>query len=260
MTTTASPTTARGFFVARVAQLTRLDPNVINGWVQAESGNQPSGDLSGHFNFLNLKTGNRAQGYSGVPLLGNEQGGFAMFSSVNDAATETAWWINNMGNFSGIKSAAGKPVGVQLAAIAQSPWDAGHYGGNGQNLVNAYRQVVPHSSSFWSSLEHDAGLAGKYALQYNPVTGALSPIPGLFGGSSYPGGSFDPLNWPSEAASSIAQHVMKGVLDVVILIAGIALIYMGIRRAAGDRGPNMRDLGKSIGQGIANAAPEAAAA
>lgn len=42
-----------------------------------------------------------------------------------------------------ILASAAKGDNEQLRAIAESSWDAGHYGGNGQNLVNTYKYYFP---------------------------------------------------------------------------------------------------------------------
>lgn len=42
-----------------------------------------------------------------------------------------------------ILASAAKSDNEQLKAIAESSWDAGHYGGNGQNLVSTYKYYFP---------------------------------------------------------------------------------------------------------------------
>lgn len=208
-------------FIQQVAQATGLQPGVVAAWVRAESGAQGSGAYGG-FNYLNL-TAKGSAGWSGVPITGSYAsnggtGNFATFGSVDDAAAETAWWIQHMSNYSGIRATAGKPAPVQLAAIARSPWDAGHYGGNGQNLVGAYN-----------------------AESKNPIAGVVSAV-------------VHPVRTVQHAEQAVVGTVFQGVIYVVMLVGGLALIFMGVRRVSGDRLPSSTDIARLVGTTAAKAA------
>jgi hypothetical protein len=115
-------------FVALVVKATGLAPLTVGEWVLAETGGAAHG--AGH-NYLNVSAAPGGRSYSGVPLAGT-RGQFSRFASVSDAARETAYWINRMPNFAGIRKQAHAGTGQgavvrQLAAIKRSKWDAGHY-------------------------------------------------------------------------------------------------------------------------------------
>jgi|GEM_PF-3667532 len=203
-------------FIAGLSAATGLSPRVVAAWVHAE-GDYRSAGAPGS-NFLNLRTGERTRGYSGVPVHSGN-GGFAQFSSVGDAIRETAYWLTHMGNYSGIRAAAGKPDGVQLAAIARSPWDAGHYHG-GRSLTDSYKAVTRHGGGF---------LGG--------VTGAVGDV-----GSAiiHPGRTAEhAIGAVTDAAADAGKAILRGVAElvvgVVLMALFAALIYQGVRRMAGDQ-------------------------
>lgn len=132
----STPTTSsdpRSQFVSLLAQRTKLDPRVVAGWAAAEGGDAPGG--TGGYDYLNVRA-NHGKSYSGVPLAGVSPAGFQRFRNPEDAATETAYWLNRMPNYSGVRASVGKGAQAQLDAIKSSPWDAGHYG-NGLSLGTA---------------------------------------------------------------------------------------------------------------------------
>lgn len=51
-------------------------------------------------------------------------------------------FLKNNSNYAGIMSSAGGTPTNQLAAIIASPWDEGHYGGDGSNLTNVYNSIT----------------------------------------------------------------------------------------------------------------------
>lgn len=176
----SGPETAPSF-IARVAQLTGLDPKVVTAWVKAEGAYAPNG--TGGYNFLNIRT---SKSYSGVPLAGTTSKGFAQFYNANDAATETAHWINSMPNYSGIRASTKVGPKSQLAAIAGSPWDAGHYGG-GKNLYNDYASITKPGSSWWSTAGKIAGDILQTATPGGLISGAGGLAHDIPGVGSIPG-------------------------------------------------------------------------
>lgn len=122
-------------FATAVAAQTGLDPYVVLAWTSIEDADAPGG--TGGFNYLNVRP-NGSSSYSGVQLAGVSPGGFQRFRSLSDAVTETVYWVKRMPNYAGIRGSVGKPAATQIAAIAASPWDQGHYGGNGRALAQAY--------------------------------------------------------------------------------------------------------------------------
>lgn len=128
-----------GSFASALAAATGLSPTVTAAWVRAENNG------GGPNNWLNVSAGSGGKGYSGVAEIAGK-GQFAGFSSPASALTETAYWINQMSNYAGIKSAAGGSPQSQIDAIMASPWDAGHYSNGSLHLARGGR--VPYAGAF----------------------------------------------------------------------------------------------------------------
>jgi hypothetical protein len=163
-------------FAITLAAKTGLDPRVVIAWVHQEEPASASPTERGH-NWLNVGVGSpggpkgAGYGWSGIKLAGTGNPGYT-FHSVNDATTETAYWINHMGNYAGIKASAKRSPAAQFQAIVASPWDAGHYGGSSSGLIATYTQEGGSSAlgdvGGWLS---SAGSAGA-----NAVKDALNPF------------------------------------------------------------------------------------
>jgi len=126
------------YLAKQVQQWTHgLDPYVAMAQWNAEEGS--SGNWPGH-NPAGIRPGNTA-----VDALANgvNQAGFDTFTNDITGAQAYATLINTDKNYAGIRQSikAGTPQ-AELAAIAASPWDTGHYGGSGQNLFASYASVT----------------------------------------------------------------------------------------------------------------------
>jgi hypothetical protein len=169
---------AEPYFVARVAALTGLDTKVVQAWVNSEGAYAPNG--TGGNNFLNIR---ESTSKSGVPLAGTTSAGFAQFHSAADAADEAAHWINTMPNYLGIRQATKLGPRSQLAAIAASPWDSGHYGG-GKKIYNAYTALG--SGGGGGGIDFGS-IANGIRDATNPLTGSAWLITHTPGIDSLPG-------------------------------------------------------------------------
>lgn len=157
-------------FANGVAAQTGLDPRVIVAWGQLETGGNPIGH-----NWLNERPGSGGRGFSGVPE-GSSPGGFAEFNSTQDAITETAYWINNFSNYAGVKSSGGKPPAQEIAAIAASPWDAGHYGGSGgPNLLREFNSLYPGDAQSPAQTGPTSGVGAPQGVP-NPLDTLTKPF------------------------------------------------------------------------------------
>lgn len=214
--------TARAKFVVGLSKLTGLDPRVLVAWTVQEGDYAPNG--TGGFNFLNLRPKTGGTSYSGVPLAGVSSGNFAQFNNAADAATETAYWLNNMPNYSGIRAAAGKGTpATQIAAIAASPWDQSHYGGmGGINLKNTFVKLF--------SL---AGLTDK-ALGPDAAAGVANTAGS---GSAADAGSYDAKNAANALKSLnpftswtkwINDHAAYGGVYALLVLFAMFLAVMGV--------------------------------
>jgi hypothetical protein len=136
----ASPEQAESDFIGQLSKQTGLDRGVLFAWITQEGAYAANG--TGGFNFLNLRVGPGGHGYSGVSE-SRSPAGFAQFASTDDAATETAYWLNRFSNYAGIRQTVkdNPTPQAEIAAIEASPWDAGHYGGSSHNLLATYNRI-----------------------------------------------------------------------------------------------------------------------
>ncbi|SFU71247.1 phage protein [Alicyclobacillus macrosporangiidus] len=121
-----------------VSQATGLDQNVVLAHWNAEEGvgsaNWPNNNPAG------IRPGNSAVDKLAV---GVNSYGFDIFPSPAAGAQAYATLINTDVNYAGVRTAAktGNPI-AQLQAIVQSPWDEGHYGGDGHLLYQSYTAIT----------------------------------------------------------------------------------------------------------------------
>lgn len=244
------PIVQRGFvsldqylFAILVATKTGLDPRVVIAWVRAEEPADANPSERGH-NWLNVGVGSPGGpkgagiGWSGVRLAGTGNPGYK-FANVNDAATETAWWINNMSNFAGIKQSAGKDPGTEFGAIVQSPWDGGHYGGSTRGLMTLYGQ--------------EGGGGGSSTL--GDIGGWLSSA----GSAATAGGALNPINDAIgivKAGVSVSDFL--GVLTQKTFWVRFAFVFVGL--GFGIVGLIFLFESTSFGKGVTRGAITAAAA
>lgn len=224
-------------FEQDLAKRTGLRPDVIRAWVSAEGGGP------GRFNYLNVRGFGKS--YSGVPVSA-ASGGFSSFQNVDQAAHETAWWINHMPNFKGIRQAAKTgDAQKQLGAIIASPWDEGHYGG-GQNLLDRWLSIVsggpgdiPGAAAATGAAQSAAGAAKTAAGGAEKAAEAVFNLPHEIAGA---------IEW---AAGSVWKGLLEAVLFGVLLLLAAGLVYTGLRRLSGDRLPSGREIGQTIAMAAA---------
>lgn len=143
-------------YVAQLAQgasnLCGLDRNVILAQWDAEEG-------IGSSNWPGNNPAGITPGNSAVDRLGNgglTSGGFVVFPTPAAGAEAYATLYNTDSNYAGVRAAikTGSPL-AELNAIIQSPWDSGHYGGDGHKLYNAYSSVTGTKYTVPSGLTFD---------------------------------------------------------------------------------------------------------
>lgn len=123
-------------FVEGVSNATGIDPRVLVAWVQQEGAYAQNG--TGGHNYLNLRPYSSDVGVSSVT-----SGNFDQFGNVQDAVASTVARLRQPFAQNIISVAAEHPTPAQeIAAIAGTGWDSGHYGGQGgPNLVATYDQI-----------------------------------------------------------------------------------------------------------------------
>ena len=124
-------------FAGALVGCSGLDPNVVLAWTLAEGGGVNPSQPPNNFLFLTAATG-----------------GFRSFASPEEAAQAVCLTLTS-NDYAMIPLSAGQTPTLQLIAIAQSPWDgghvawgdpAGHYGGDGRNLLASYYSLIGNSS------------------------------------------------------------------------------------------------------------------
>lgn len=111
-------------YAAQAAQLTGLDSSVIlSQWISENGWKVPGG-----YNFGNIMV-------PGTHTLKS-------YGSGSEGVQAYADFLKNNSNYVGVLETAGKTPEAQLRAIYTSPWDEGHYGGDGSRLVNVYNSVL----------------------------------------------------------------------------------------------------------------------
>lgn len=192
-------------FSNAVAKDTGLDPRVVWSWASLETG----GNAIGH-NWLNIRP------YPGDPYIGVSPGGFEEFRSVQDAITATERRIRQP--FAGpILSSRGEPPAAEIAAIASTGWDAGHYGGpGGPSLLAEFKKLFPTA---------DPG-----TFSGNPTTGVMS------GQTTGGGGPFGVVGAVSGLGEGIWSWFTSHLLRLGLLLAGGALIIIGVLLVARSAG------------------------
>jgi len=140
-----------------------------------------------------------------------------------------------------------------LRDLEASPWAAGHYGGNGlesiwqANDLGAYDQpgaTPPSASTIATSSTRSS-------------TTSSAQLAGFF-----PGGNWDPLNWPGALIGGLIGGAKADVATVVFgglfLAAGLTMVVLGAWRTVKDTPAG--DAVRSLGSTAANAGTAAALA
>ncbi len=158
-------------FANAVAAQTGLDPRVVIAWGEIETG----GQANSH-NWLNLRP------YPGDPYSGVSSGNFEQFNSVQDAITASVRRIKQP--FAApIVASAGKPPAQEIAAIASTGWDAGHYGGaGGPNLLREFNSLYPNAATGPAQKTPASGVGAPTGVDIPnpiaPITDAFHSIEG----------------------------------------------------------------------------------
>jgi hypothetical protein len=184
-------------FARGVAQGTGLQLDVVRAWAAIESawgrGNRPGQyDLGGPraFNFANWN------------ITGSN--GDTAFPSLASSITRHVWQLHRP-SYAGVIASVGKTAADQIAALAASPWAAGHYGGpGGPALLATYRAVTSTTPATGESLP-----PGSYTPASSSSDDGFLGIPG--------------------AIRDFGEGLIKLSISVVLLGAGVAIAIYGAR-------------------------------
>lgn len=222
-------------FANAIAAATGLDPRVVYTWAQEETGGHP---YAGGHNWLNLRP------YPGDPYVGVSPGGFEEYASVQQAEQATIRRLRQP-FASGILASRGQPPQSEIAAIAASDWDAGHYGGpGGPSLVNVFRSLYP-DVAISSPAAHTPINSATGSPSGGIVAGTESAVGGVFGG--------------------VESVVIRGLLilgGTLVVLVGLYLIVRSFglapgpldvlpvgriaRKLPGGSGPSDADVGRQV--------------
>jgi hypothetical protein len=193
-------------FAANVIAGTGLDPTVVRSWIGAESG---WGVTKPSHNYLNVGPGHA-------------------FASVDDAATTVSHLITSSPHYAGIRAAIPIGGGAQVEAITQSPWDAGHYGGDGRNLRRVFTQLVGSAGGATGGAIAATGTTASVigdALRNTPIIGGLTPGRAPSAAGSVLRGVF--------GIDQVGDRILVAGLGLVFSLAALVLIAMGLARLTG---------------------------
>lgn len=110
-------------------------------------------------------------------------------------------------------------------SIEQSPWAAGHYGGNGlENLIGQYNLTAYDDPSIQAAPSSGTDTSGTSSSTTSGGTSA-----------QLTGFSLNPLDWIGGIFSGAKADVLKVVLTGTFVTAGLVLIVGGFWRAASPR-------------------------
>lgn len=221
-------------FANDVGYATGLDPRVILAQAQQEGAYVPGG--TGGLNFLNLRTGTVTS--LGKTYASASPGGFAQFSSLQQAEAATIAEYQSPAIGLPPASEIGRLYSTperQIALIANSPWDAGHYGGNGGvNLRNTFTGMFG-TAALAAPAQHGSG---------GGLPGWIKNLPGSVAnvviGPKLPAGSGPQLlPSPGGAASGLASflglpaipsNVLQRTGEVLAggVLLAVAVIFLGL--------------------------------
>ena len=201
-------------FALDVSKATGIDPRVILAQELAEGSYAENGTKG--LNFLNLRDSTVAS--LGKPYEASSAGGFAKFHDLAQAEAAT---------IAEFKSGAIAPYvnpnttpRTQIAGLAASGWDGGHYGGEGgPNLVSDFVALTGSQAAL------DAP-----PIRYNENTGAFSAS-NTEGASSV--GLFSP-----EGGLAVAGIILTGAPDAILAAGyeGAAAAGRGLKGVTGSAG------------------------
>lgn len=200
-------------YASSVATATGLDPSVVRAWIGAESG---WGTQKPGHNYLNVGPGETYQ-------------------SVDQAAARVVGLLTSSHYYQGIRDAIPAGAAAQVKAIEQSPWDAGHYGGNG--LETIYGQLGATSAGTTTAAGTGAAALGQ--IFGKPSTGDVGAAGTTEAGFKVPGwvpfiGGWDPIGGAAQAAGSVVTQATEGAfvmfLTLMLTGAGLGLIALGLSR------------------------------
>jgi hypothetical protein len=196
-------------FANTIAHYLGYDPRTVYAWAQLETG----GQAIGH-NWLNLRPYHPNGGgkTDDVGVVGISPGGFDIFESVSAAAISTEHRLHQP-FAAGIRSASGPghSPAQEIAALAASDWDEGHYGGTGgPSIANVFSGLYGQDALGAPASSHVVKDAGKQTS--SSVIDKLTGVPGS-GGIGGIGG---------DVASFLKTWVVRGAL--IGLGTGVVLI------------------------------------
>lgn len=229
-------------FAKDVGVATGLDPRVILAQATQEGAYAPGG--TGGLNFLNLRDSTVSS--LGKSFASSSPAGFARFSSLSQAEQATIAEYQSPAIGLPSQQALVRDYSTperQIALIAATPWDAGHYGGTGgPNLQATFAsiygadalkgpaQIATGKSGLGSILSgsfHAAGtVAGDVTALTNPFTGIITGVNPLAAAGGAGSGIAKFLGVPTLPKNAIqrgGEMLAGGVLVLLgLILAGIA--------------------------------------
>ena len=222
-------TTDQATFVEGVSQQTKIDPRVVVAWLEIEGADAAGG--TGHYNYLNLRP------YPGDPYAAVSSGGFEQFANVQDAVAATTRRLRQPFAAPIVQGDTRRTPRQEIAAIAGTGWDAGHYGGDGSALANKFASIFKPAAldDRYLGPENAAAVASTAGTGSADIPGGLI---GAVGGPVLPKppGIPNPLSGLEALAGAIGRFVdwitnPDNWKRLGIAALGLALVVVGAREA-----------------------------
>lgn len=230
----APPQSEQSQFANEIAAYLGYDPRVVFAWTQLETGGHTYG---GFHNWLNLRP------YPGDPYSGVSPGNFEEYASAKDAMIATKRRLSQP--FAAPIRAAGGPGHTpeqEIAALALSAWDAGHYGGpGGPSIVSVFNSLYPGAKLSGPASSHV--VSGGGTQTQSSALDKLTGVPGSGGISGLVGDTF----------SGVESALLRGVFILAGVAISLVALYI-IVRALGVSAPT---LPGPLGRVASAAAPSA---
>jgi len=204
-------------FVDAVAKQTGLDPRVVYAWTAAEGAYASGG--TGGYDFLNL----RPDAASDVGVASVSPGGFDRFGTLQAAISSTVARIKQpflQQHLAPVLKAGGSPA-EQIAAIAASGWDSGHYT-DAKGVVGG-KLIADFTSQYGSAA---LGSASSTPL---PTSGAGDTTGQQ--GISIP----NPFDWVGSLTSWVGNKAGYAALYVALVLFAVVLGILGLLSLLGVR-------------------------
>ena len=234
---------------AYASEETHLSQKVIEAWWIAENG----WDVPNGYNFGNIRYDpnyTNSSYYQG--MVGTTPAGFVVYDNAQDGINAFSNFLKQP-NYNNIRWTAGASDGAQIQAIAQSPWDSGHYGGDGSSLAAVYNSIdgggsmaggnlvgppIPGTAEWQVAENKQAGASGGFISQIAQMESMQSYND--WAAANKRGGSLDvgaPLAYLADQSGHMGFRIIMVLVGLLLVIFGLVVIVKDSGMSGGNMPP-----------------------